>query len=446
MQCLTLPFQILGKGSYGLVIRAKWKGRDVAIKVFQTEAERSAFKVELMQLSRVDHHNIIGLYGASTQLPHVYLVMEYAECGSLYKVLHHLKSRVTYHSGHAVGWALQCAKGVEYLHGLKPKPLIHRDLKSPNLLLVNRGLTLKICDFGTACDLQSVMTNNKGSAAWMAPEVFEGNTYSEKCDIFSWGIILWEVLTRCLPFEEIGGNDLRVLWAIHSGRRPQKIQGCPKVLEELMERCWDKNTAVRPHISEVVEEMSRLARFFPPIENDPLVLPEGNEKCCIPPNNYLICQFSYLDGDASAAEEETGGGAAPSESHYGSAVASQVSRTEVPRVRFDVNNLVVVQQSQELYPERLPVMTNRTLGSDSPRLPPVGAVAGLAAGGGARTAGDGEAGGNVAVVDEDDATTMSAVIVNNAETADAALKRVASAVSSPAAAKAATPPVFNAKV
>ena len=59
-----------------------------------------------------------------------------------------------------------------------------RDLKSPNLLLVKQGLMLKICDFGTACDMQTVMTNNKGSAAWMAPEVFEGNTYTEKCDIF----------------------------------------------------------------------------------------------------------------------------------------------------------------------------------------------------------------------------------------------------------------------
>ena len=60
-----------------------------------------------------------------------------------FSVLYTLKSQVAYHSGHAVSWALQCALGVEYLHGLKPKPLLHRDLKSPNLLLVNRGLTLK---------------------------------------------------------------------------------------------------------------------------------------------------------------------------------------------------------------------------------------------------------------------------------------------------------------
>ena len=116
------------------------------------------------------------------------------------------------------------------------------------------------------------MTNNKGSAAWMAPEVFEGMSirlamkhvlsimiripflitqmsifhyvyqyfaigteYSEKCDIFSYGIILWEVFTRRLPFQD-NGNDLQILWAIHNGKRPPPIQDCPAPLENLMER------------------------------------------------------------------------------------------------------------------------------------------------------------------------------------------------------------------
>ena len=256
-----------------MVLRGKWRQMDVAIKIFQTEQEHAAFLVELRQLSRVEHENIIKLYGASTQPPYIFLVMEYAENGSLYKVLHQMKATVPYHSGHAISWVLQCAKGVNYLHTMKPKPVIHRDLKSPNLLLVNRGLTLKICDFGTACDKQSVMTNNKGSAAWMAPEVFEGNTYTEKCDIFSWGIILWEVLTRRLPFDEIRGNDLRVLWAIHSGRRPPPILDCPEILENLMNRCWSKDTSVRPTMCEIVETMTFMQKFFPEA-TDPLIFPD----------------------------------------------------------------------------------------------------------------------------------------------------------------------------
>ena len=107
----------------------------------------------------------------------------------------------------------------------------------------------------------------------MAPEVFEGNTYTEKCDIFSWGIILWEVLTRRLPFDEIRGNDLRVLWAIHSGRRPPPILDCPEILENLMNRCWNKDTSVRPTMSEIVETMTFMQKFFPEA-TDPLVFPD----------------------------------------------------------------------------------------------------------------------------------------------------------------------------
>lgn len=114
--------------------------------------------------------------------------------------------------------------------------LLYRDLKPPNLLLVMGGQMLKICDFGTACDLHTYMTNNKGSAAWMAPEVFEGSKYTEKCDVFSWGIILWEVLTRKKPFDDIGASAFRIMWAVHMGQRPPLIEGCPKPLEDLMTR------------------------------------------------------------------------------------------------------------------------------------------------------------------------------------------------------------------
>ncbi|XP_061479336.1 mitogen-activated protein kinase kinase kinase 7 isoform X3 [Rhineura floridana] len=171
-----------------------------------------------------------------------------------------------------MSWCLQCSQGVAYLHSMKPKALIHRDLKPPNLLLVAGGTVLKICDFGTACDIQTHMTNNKGSAAWMAPEVFEGSNYSEKCDVFSWGIILWEVITRRKPFDEIGGPAFRIMWAVHNGTRPPLIKNLPKPIESLMTRCWSKDPSQRPSMEEIVKIMTHLMQYFPGAD-EPLQYP-----------------------------------------------------------------------------------------------------------------------------------------------------------------------------
>uniref|UniRef100_A0AAQ4REP0 Mitogen-activated protein kinase kinase kinase 7 n=1 Tax=Gasterosteus aculeatus aculeatus TaxID=481459 RepID=A0AAQ4REP0_GASAC len=238
----------VGRGTFGVVFKAVWKGQDVAIKTIESENERNAFLVE------------------------VCLVMEYAECGSLYNLLHSADPQPHYTASHAMSWCLQCAQGVAYLHAMKPKALIHRDLKPPNLLLVARGTVLKICDFGTACDIQTYMTNNKGSAAWMAPEVFEGSNYSEKCDVFSWGIILWEVITRKKPFDEIGGSAFCIMWAVHRGTRPPLIKDLPEAIESLMTRCWDKEPSQRPSMEEVKNTMSHLMTYFPG-SDEPLKLP-----------------------------------------------------------------------------------------------------------------------------------------------------------------------------
>ncbi|KAL7741168.1 hypothetical protein ACLKA6_018192 [Drosophila palustris] len=99
---------------------------------------------------------------------------------------------------------LQCAKGVAYLHGLNPK-IIHRDLKSQNLLLLDNYRTLKICDFGTLRPLATMMTV-VGTAAYMAPEVYAstqvdlGSDYTEKCDVYSFGIVCWEIMSQKKPF------------------------------------------------------------------------------------------------------------------------------------------------------------------------------------------------------------------------------------------------------
>uniref|UniRef100_A0A8C8F2Y5 Mitogen-activated protein kinase kinase kinase 7 n=1 Tax=Oncorhynchus tshawytscha TaxID=74940 RepID=A0A8C8F2Y5_ONCTS len=281
--------EVVGRGAFGVVCKAKWKGKDVAIKTIESESERKAFIVELRQLSRVNHPNIVKLYVKIGVCESVFALVDFYGYGSV--LLHGAEPLPYYTASHAMSWCFQCSQGVAYLHGMKPKALIHRDLKPPNLLLVAGGTVLKICDFGTACDIQTHMTNNKGSAAWMAPEVFEGSNYSEKCDVFSWGIILWEVITRRKPFDEIGGPAFRIMWAVHNGTRPPLIKSLPKPIESLMTRCWSKDPSQRPSMEEIVKIMTHLMRCFPG-SDEPLQYPyqssdEGQSSSATSTGSYV---------------------------------------------------------------------------------------------------------------------------------------------------------------
>uniref|UniRef100_A0A673H613 Mitogen-activated protein kinase kinase kinase 7 n=1 Tax=Sinocyclocheilus rhinocerous TaxID=307959 RepID=A0A673H613_9TELE len=263
--------EVVGRGTFGVVCKAKWKGRDVAIKTIESESERNAFIVELRQLSRVNHPNIVKLYFFFF---FVCLVMEYAEGGSLYNVLHGAEPLPHYTASHAMSWCLQCSQGVSYLHGMKPKALIHRDLKPPNLLLVAGGTVLKICDKGL-WEIAFILCSN----------------YSEKCDVFSWGIILWEVITRRKPFDEIGGPAFRIMWAVHHGTRPPLIKNLPKPIESLMTRCWSKDPSQRPSMEEILKIMSHLMRYFPGSE-EPLQYPyqysdEGQSNSATSTGSYI---------------------------------------------------------------------------------------------------------------------------------------------------------------
>lgn len=183
-------------------------------------------------------------------------------------------------------------QGVAYLHAMKPKPLIHRDLKPLNLLLTDKGRFLKICDFGTVADKSTLMTNNKGSAAWMAPEVFEGSKYTEKCDIFSWGIVLWEVLSREKPFKDVD-NTYSIMWKIHKGERPPPIPNLPEPIKFLMTSCWADKPDLRPSMQHVVAMMNFLVQAFPGAE-EPLEYEFVNQQVS-QRKNFLFENFFKLN-------------------------------------------------------------------------------------------------------------------------------------------------------
>lgn len=238
-----------------------------------SDEQRKTFENEIDQLRKVDHRNIIKLIDHSITAQHCCLIMEYAECGNLYDLLHNCPS-VHYNEKHALSWSYQTAQALAYLHNLKPRPLVHRDVKPPNLLLRDMCRILKICDFGTACDVHTHMTTNQGSAAWMAPEVFNTtSSYTEKCDTFSFGITLWQIFSRRKPFAD-QSSSFQIMWAVNNGSRPPLLQNCPQPLEELMTMCWDQNPGSRPSMSQVEQRLSQMTDLIMQgTELEPIDLP-----------------------------------------------------------------------------------------------------------------------------------------------------------------------------
>nr|XP_047128756.1 mitogen-activated protein kinase kinase kinase 7 isoform X2 [Hydra vulgaris] len=271
--------EVIGRGAYGTVQKAIWRNHMVAIKIPVNQNDCKEFSEEAKQLSIVQHRSIIQLYGTVINGPKLCLVMELADCGSLHNLLHPPLGDKTFHYtlAHVLSWALQCAEAVEYLHNIKPMPIIHRDLKPPNMLLKQSGTVLKICDFGTACHPHSEMSSTKGSASWMAPEVYRGAKYAEKCDVYSFGIILWQMLTRKKPFD---GNPFQIMWNVSEGKRPFLINGIPSCLEILIQRCWQKEGKDRPAFVDIVKFLRKVNLY---VSGGELPLMECAQSACKQP-------------------------------------------------------------------------------------------------------------------------------------------------------------------
>lgn len=143
------------------------------------------------------HPNIVMFLGACTKQPNFAIVLQYCARGSLWSTIQNLDIPISWEDRRK--FALDTARGVNYLHTCSP-PIIHRDLKSLNLLL-DDSYKVKLADFGWTKGLENYMTGKIGTYQWMAPEVIASQKYSQKADVFSYGIILWEIASREPPFK-----------------------------------------------------------------------------------------------------------------------------------------------------------------------------------------------------------------------------------------------------
>ncbi|KAF5959336.1 hypothetical protein HYC85_000545 [Camellia sinensis] len=252
----------IGSGSFGTVHLAELRGSDVAVKILMEQdfyAERvKEFRREFAMMKRLRHPNIVLFMGAVTQPPNLSIVTEYLSRGSLYKLLGMRDAGVILDDRRRLNMAYDVAKGMNYLHQLKP-PIVHRDLKSPNLL-VDSKYTVKVCDFGLSRTKLNTFLSSKtaaGTPEWMAPEVLRDEPSNEKSDVYSFGVILWELVTLQQPWRNF--TPLQVVASVgFKGQRLEIPSNVNPQVTALIEACWADEPGRRPSFSFIMEALQQL--------------------------------------------------------------------------------------------------------------------------------------------------------------------------------------------
>lgn len=241
----------IGGGGFAIVHKAVWRGKKVAVKtLFDPKVDKALkdeFMDELHAMRSLDHPNVVKFLGACCKPPKLCFVMELLDM-SLYELLHKSTTFLDYQT--LAKLAAETAAGMDYLHTLKP-PIVHRDLKSHNLLVNVGDTTVKLCDFG----LVHTRNTTAGTPAYMAPELLQDKPFSKKCDVYAFGILLYELFNRAIPFSGWRVTDIRD--EVVRGGRPPWPRGtyCPKDIIALTEECWAQDPDKRPDFGSVAKRL-----------------------------------------------------------------------------------------------------------------------------------------------------------------------------------------------
>ncbi|XP_060107667.1 fibroblast growth factor receptor 1 isoform X2 [Heteronotia binoei] len=274
----------LGEGCFGQVVLAEAIGLDkdkpnrvtkVAVKMLKsdaTEKDLSDLISEMEMMKMIGKHkNIINLLGACTQDGPLYVIVEYASKGNLREYLQARRPpgmEYCYNPTHVpeeqlsfkdlVSCAYQVARGMEYLAS---KKCIHRDLAARNVL-VTEDSVMKIADFGLARDIHHIdyykkTTNGRLPVKWMAPEALFDRIYTHQSDVWSFGVLLWEIFTLGgSPYPGVPVEELFKL--LKEGHRMDKPSNCTNELYMMMRDCWHAVPSQRPTFKQLVEDLDRI--------------------------------------------------------------------------------------------------------------------------------------------------------------------------------------------
>uniref|UniRef100_A0A8C3G4B7 Mitogen-activated protein kinase kinase kinase n=1 Tax=Cyclopterus lumpus TaxID=8103 RepID=A0A8C3G4B7_CYCLU len=271
--------EVIGAGGFGKVYKGVWGREEVAVKAARQDpdedisATAECVRQEARLFWMLRHPNIISLRGVCLREPNLCLVMEYARGGALNRALAGKKVPPKV----LVNWAVQIATGMDYLHNQAFVPIIHRDLKSSNILILEPveredlgGRTLKITDFGLAREWhQTTKMSAAGTYAWMAPEVIKHSLFSKSSDVWSFGVLLWELLTGEVPYREI--DALAVAYGVAMNKLTLPVPStCPEPFAQLLGECWSPNPRSRPSFTSILGRLLAIeqsAMFQMPLES-----------------------------------------------------------------------------------------------------------------------------------------------------------------------------------
>ncbi|KAF8679194.1 hypothetical protein HU200_045962 [Digitaria exilis] len=260
---------VIGKGSFGEILKANWRGTPIAVKRILPSLSDDRlviqdFKHEVNLLIKLRHPNIVQFLGAVTETKPLMLVTEFLRGGDLHQ---YLKEKGALAPLVAINFALDIARGMAYLHN-EPNVVIHRDLKPRNILLVNSAANhLKVGDFGLSKIIKAQhandvykMTGETGSYRYMAPEVFKHRKYDKKVDIFSFAMILYEMLEGDPPFSNY--EPYEAAKYVADGHRPAFRKGHANEVKDLVEVCWSGDISLRPSFLEILKRLEKLKEHF----------------------------------------------------------------------------------------------------------------------------------------------------------------------------------------
>jgi len=255
----------LGKGAFGQVHLVRYQGKLFAHKraVTVKNDHRRNILDEGIKLTDIvqTHPNVQRLFFINLQS--FGILIDYCANGSLDTYVGSVSA--DYSLLDALNWAFQLADALSFLHANK---MIHRDVKMQNILLKDHFKTLVLTDYGTATNMSKICkTQEVGTPITMAPEVCLGGNYAEQCDIYSWAIVFWQLLSKqLLPYESKNMGFL--LEVVYHKRRPPKLNNCPEFLLALLYRSWHSNRNERPTLSFIKNVLRLVIRTLPKrIEN-----------------------------------------------------------------------------------------------------------------------------------------------------------------------------------